>query len=76
MPFSQDLQEIGLGIQALVATVILSGIHYGFKKYDFIFKALRSTILRDMLQVYALIWLLITIVLVNDLPQDLFTLAP
>lgn len=75
MPFSQGLQEIGLGVQALVATLILSGIHYGFKKYDFIFKALRSTILRDMLQVYALIWLLITIVLVNDLPQDLFTLA-
>ncbi len=76
MPFSQGLQEIGLGVQALVATLILSGIHYGFKKYDFIFKALRSTILRDMLQVYALIWILITIVLVNDLPQDLFTLTP
>lgn len=76
MPFQSALQDIGLGIQFLVMIGSLTGLNILFKKYAHLFAPLKNKIISDMLQVYAFIWMLISIVLVNDLPRNLFELAP
>ncbi len=76
LPFQNILQSIGLGIQFLTMIGILFGIHRLFKTYANEFPLLKNKILNDMLQVYAFIWMLIAIVLTNDLPRNLFELAP
>ncbi len=76
LPFKESLQKAGLGLQFLVIVGVLAGINYGLRKYTALFRPLKNKIIGDMLAVYALIWLLITLVLVNDLPRNLFELAP
>lgn len=75
-PLQSFLQRIGLGIQILTILIILIGLNRLLKKYASIFSALKNRILSDMLQVYAFIWILISVVLTNDLPRNLFELAP
>ncbi len=75
-PLQALLQKIGLGIQFLSMILILIGINRLFKKYAHLFPSLKNKILSDTLLVYAFIWILISIVLVNDLPRNLFELAP
>ena len=76
MPLQSIIQTIGLGAQFLAMIGLLVGLNRLFKKYSGIFTLLKNKIISDMLQVYAFIWLLISIVLINDLPRNLFELAP
>ncbi len=76
LPLQNILQASSIGIQLLMMIGVLLGIHHTFKRYTKDFPLLKNKILSDMLQVYAFIWMLITIVLVNDLPRNLFELAP
>ena len=76
LPLQNTFKTIGLGVQVLGVLGLLAGIHFLLKKGRTFFTLLKNKIISDMLLVYALIWLLTTLVLVNDLPRDLFTLAP
>lgn len=76
LPFQDVLKQIGLGMQMLVMTGLLIGINHAFKTFATRFKPLKNKILSDMLQVYAFVWTIITIVLANGLPHNLFSLAP
>ena len=76
MPLQSIIQTIGLGAQFLIMIGLLVGLNRLFKKYSGVFALLKNKIISDMLQVYAFIWLLISIVLINDLPRNLFELAP
>ncbi len=76
MPLQSIIQTIGLGAQFLIMIGLLMGLNRLFKKYSGVFALLKNKIISDMLQVYAFIWLLISIVLINDLPRNLFELAP
>ena len=76
LPLKPLLQKAGLGLQFLFIIGVLTGISSLLKKSGNLFKPLKNKIISDMLLVYALIWMLITLVLVNDLPRNLFELAP
>ena len=76
IPLHSFLEQIGFGIQMLLITGLLVGLNFSFKNASKIFKPLKNKILSDMLQVYAFIWLIIALVLANDLPKNLFELAP
>ena len=76
LPLQAFLKQAGLGLQLLAMTGILIGINRLFKAYAPQFHLLKNKVLSDMLQVYAFIWMLIAIVLANDLPRNLFGLAP
>lgn len=76
LPVSDVLQKVGLGTQFLALIGILAGINKLLKKGAARFRPLKNKVVSDMFLVYALIWILITLVLVNDLPRNLFELAP
>lgn len=76
LPLHDFLEQIGFGIQMLIVTGLLVGLNALFKTGSMFFKPLKNKILSDMLQVYAFIWLIIALVLANDLPRNLFELAP
>lgn len=75
-PLRADLSQISLGLQLMVATLILCGICRLFKYAEYYFKPLHNKIISNVLLVYAFIWMAIALILVNDLPTDLFVLAP
>ena len=67
---------VGNGLSIVVSRYFGQGDKTLLKKSGNLFKPLKNKIISDMLLVYALIWMLITLVLVNDLPRNLFELAP
>ena len=75
-PAKSFLAEIGLGGQLLTATLVLYGLNKLFKLGEKYFKLLRDKIVSNALLVYAFVWIAIAIIMNNDLPQDLFVLAP
>lgn len=76
-PLHDFLNMIGLGAQFLILMVILIGLNYLFKYCaQNKFPLLQNKIISNALQTYSLVWLLIAIVLANDLPLDLFQLTP
>ena len=76
MPFKVFFSKIGIGVQFLVMVFFLIFLDSMLRKYSKHFSLLQNKIIRDMLRVYAFIWMLVTIVLINDLPKNLFELAP
>lgn len=75
-PLQNILFQIGLGSQFLILIILLFGLNRLFKYYAQKFKPLQNKILSNALQTYALVWLIIALILANDLPLDLFKLAP
>ena len=75
-PFADALKEIGLGVQAIITTLALLGIHQLFHKFEQDVPLLQNKTIIDMLQVYALICMIIALVSVNDIPKNLLDLAP
>ena len=74
-PLAGFLPTVGLGVQFLIMLAILFGINRLIKTQNGRFPLLKNKIISDMIQVYALILMLITIVDLNDLPRNLFELA-
>ena len=74
-PLHTFLPKIGLGLQLLLMIAVLVGLSKLIKQQSTRFKQLKNKIISDTLLVYALIWMLITIVIINDLPRNLFELA-
>ena len=75
-PLSDTISSWGLGIQGIILTLIMLGINVLLDYFALKSPWLQNRALTQMLQVYALICMLITIVLLNQLPEDLFSLAP
>ena len=75
-PFADAIKEIGLGVQAIITTLALLGIHQLFHKFEQDVPLLQNKTIIDMLQVYALICTIIALVSVNDIPKNLLDLAP
>ncbi len=75
-PLETYIKKSGVGIQLITMIGIAVTINKLIKKYSTNFQTLKNKIVSDTLLVYALIWMLITIVLINDIPRNLFELAP
>ena len=75
-PLGETISSWGLGLQSILVTIIMLGINILLHHYIPKSPWLQNRALTQMLQVYALICMLITIVLLNQLPEDLFSLAP
>lgn len=69
------LAELGLGIQAIVSTLVLLTINRFIHKYGNVFLMLQNKEITNMLQVYALICIIVALVSVNDIPNNLLDLA-
>ena len=67
--------SLGLGIQAILVTLIMIFINWGIKKYADVLPVLKNRSLTQMLQVYALICIIISLVSINDIPRNLLDLA-
>ena len=74
-PASEFITSLGIGVQAIVTTFILMGIHYLIHKYKNTLPVLKNGALTDMLQVYALICIIIALVSINDIPKNILELA-
>lgn len=76
-PLHDFLNSIGLGLQIIALIFIMAGINKFFKySAQHYFPQLQNKIISNALQTYALVWLIIAIIIANDLPNNLFTLAP
>lgn len=75
LPISDIVLSIGLGLQAIIVTLIMLGINHLFKKYYDDLPLLKNRALIQMLQVYALICIIIALVSINDIPKNLLDLA-
>ena len=74
--FKEDLSHIGLGIQLMTVTLVLYALTKLFKFAERYFKPLHNKIIVNVLLVYAFVWTVIAIILSNDIPLNLFVLAP
>ena len=74
-PFTAEIVSAGMGIQAIIATLIMLGINHLLKKYHERLPLLKNRAIIQMLQVYALICVIVALVSVNNIPQNLFKLA-
>ena len=74
-PFAEEILSIGLGLQAILVTLIMLGINYAVNKYYNYFPILKNRAIMQMIQVYALICIIIALVFINDIPQNLLDLA-
>ncbi len=76
LPLKDCLKEAGLGIQAFVSTLIMLGINRFIHKYGSIFPLLQNKEITNMLQVYALICIIVSLVSINDIPKNILDLTP
>lgn len=74
-PIAEQILAIGLGLQAIIVTLIMLGINYAINKYYDYLPILKNRAIMQMIQVYALICIIIALVSINDIPQNLLDLA-
>ena len=75
LPIENAITSIGIGAQAIIATLMLFGIHKLINKYKLMIPLLQNKSFTDMLQVYALICTIIALVSINNIPNNLLELA-
>ena len=74
-PMAEQILSIGLGLQAIIVTLVMLGINYAINKYYDYLPILKNRAIMQMIQVYALICIIIALVSINDIPQNLLDLA-
>jgi len=74
-PFTAVIASCGLGIQSFMLTLIMLGIHWLMNKFKSQIPILQNNGITQMLQAYAFFCMLICLIIINDIPDDLFTLA-
>ena len=74
-PLQNILHELGVGLQAVIATLGLMGIHHLIYKYQEQISLFKNKGITDMLQVFALICVIVALVSINDIPQNLLELV-
>ena len=72
---SESIINLGIGLQAIITTLIMLGINKIFKVYAEKVPLLQNKALTQMLQVYALICIIIALVSINDIPRNLLSLT-
>ena len=74
-PIKDSIKEISIGFQGLIIIFILlflrKLLNIGAKKFE----QLKNKVICETLLVYSFIWMLIALVLLNELPKNLFSLA-
>lgn len=70
-----EIKSMGIGLQAVIATVLMIGIEKGFAAARERFAILKNKGLVQMLKVYALICILIALVAVNEISTEIFGLS-
>ena len=71
-PVKEMIQSISMGFQGVFVIAVLFGLKEGVKKLSNVFELLKNKVVCDVFLVYAFVWMLLAIVLLNDLPKDLF----
>ena len=74
-PLKNLVKDISLGFQGLIVIFTLLGLRKLFSTLAKRIEPLRNKVVCETLLVYAFIWMLITVVLLNELPKNLFDLA-
>lgn len=75
LPFKEFFKDIGIGIQAFISTLIMFGINRFIHKYGSVFPLLQNREITNMLQVYALICIIVSLVSINDIPENILDLT-
>ncbi len=75
LPFKEFFKDIGIGIQAFISTLIMFGINRFIHKYGSVFPLLQNREITNMLQVYALICIIVSLVSINDIPKNILDLT-
>ncbi len=75
LPFKEFFKDIGIGIQAFICTLIMFGINRFIHKYGSVFPLLQNREITNMLQVYALICIIVSLVSINDIPKNILDLT-
>ena len=75
-PIKQSISEQGIGLQFSAILIILMLIYKALKKFSGEIALLKNKMVVEGLLIYAFIWMLVTMVALNDLPRNLFELAP
>ena len=75
-PLAETLTKAGIGLQMIGIILIMSGIHKIFKKIRPKVPLFRYDLLPLLLEVYAFICMLVTLIAVNRLPLEILALAP
>lgn len=73
--FSEGISSVGIGIQAIIATLIMIGINKGLKLLEDKIELFKNKGLTQMLQLYALICIIIALIFINDISIDIFSLT-
>lgn len=74
-PIKDFIIGLGLGIQAIIVTLVMLGINRFLRRYSSKFPMFQSKAFTQMLQVYAFICILIALIFINEIPGGLFDLA-
>ena len=74
-PFGSEIASCGLGIQAFSVTLIMLGINWLIHHFEAQAPLLQNRGLTQMLQAYAFFCMLICLIIINEIPEDLFILA-
>ena len=75
LPVKDFIKNISLGFQGVLVVFILIGVSKFLKICANKFEYLKNRIMRETLLVYAVIWMIIIVVLLNEFPKELFLLA-
>ena len=75
-PLAETLTKAGIGLQMIGIILIMSGIHKIFKKIRPKVPLFCYDLLPLLLEVYAFICMLVTLIAVNRLPLEILALAP
>ena len=76
LSFAADfILSVGIGLQAIIVTLIMLGINFAINKYYAYLPVLKNKAVMQMIQVYALICIIIALVSINDIPKNLLSLA-
>ncbi len=74
-PFSSALHDIGIGIQVIIIIAISYGLHQLIKKLKQKLPLFQLAPLPIILEIYAIVCLLITLISINHLPLEIVMLA-
>jgi len=74
-PFEDGINDLGLGMQAILFTLTMLGINSALQHLSPKFPLLQNKAIPLMLQVYAFICIFITLISLNHLPEGIFKLA-
>lgn len=74
--FKETISSTGIGFQALIATLIMIGINKSLKFLEEKIELFKNKALIEMLQIYAIVCIIITIISINSISTEFFSLTP